>query len=119
MAKEAQTQSESWTAGPRLLRRKDVQGSADSLDLQKQKRDLETFRLPLRKLDNVLSVKAYSETVTLPKARGEIFHAQCEASGNSVKEELITQKLASKTFLNMVQKSFTAATLGGGASTNY
>lgn len=50
-------------------------------------------------LTNTLSVKAYSETVTLPKSQGgEIFHAQGEATGNSVKEELITKKLASKTF---------------------
>lgn len=99
MAQETQTQSQSWTVGPRLLRRKVTQESADSLVLQKQRRDLETLSYHFRKPDNTLSVKAYSETVTLPKTQGgEIFHAQGEATGNSVKEELITQKLASKTF---------------------
>lgn len=66
------------------------------------KKGLENTQLPLWKPDNTWSVKAYFETVTLPKAQGgEIFHTQWEeATGNSIKEELITQKLAYKTFPN-------------------
>jgi len=34
-------------------------------------------------------------------------------------DELITQKPAFRSFQNVVQESFTAATLGGGTSTDY